>query len=352
MESVTWSSSDESVASLSTDTGESVTVVGVSAGMATITCASGELTQTCEVMVKAPETLQITGVDYPSTLNAERSMWSLRRGTVASVDDLSTLTSEIKDANGELIGNLYTQTFSEGVKRYDIKGIDDYVPFSKISTEGQYMWILTATDVSGRLVSMSMSINATASEETAVASDPGVYSSSFVATEITLDSAELVMQPGETHTLNVAVIPSEAVNSAVTWASDDPSVASVSQSGEVTAEGVGSTTISCTALGNLAVSASCAVTVAGKADPIGSETNPETTQEQAASDDTQSPGRNLILNSNFAGMTDAGNFAFNGDEVVFHATDFNSELNAFAMRLSKYGLESIRGKTLTCVRTM
>ena len=252
---VSWSSNDESVATLSATNGEIVNVVAVSEGTAIITCTLGEETQTCEVTVKAPETLQITGVDYPSTFQNTRRGWKLRNGTVASVDDLAELTSEIKNANGELIGNSYTQTFSEGEKRYDIKGIDRYVPFSRMTKEGQYTWTLTATEVSGRMVSMSLPINATASEETAVASEPGVYSSPLPATE-----------------------------------------------------------------------------------------NMETTSDSA--DELPATGRNLILNSGFEGMTDAGIYTFNGDEVTFHAADFGGEGNSFYLNLSEYGLQNACGKTL------
>lgn len=79
--------------------------------------------------------------------------------------------------------------------------------------------------------------------------------------EIALDSAENRLQKGETRQIATTVNPEDAMDSGVIWVSDDSPVAVVSASGEVTGVGIGMTTVTCRALGNSDISASCVVTV-------------------------------------------------------------------------------------------
>lgn len=347
-EPITWTSSDVNVAEISAVSGQSIDVTGINAGVAMITCTSGELTQICTVTVNAPGTLQITGVDYPSTFQIGKGGWRLRNGTLASTVDLATLTTVIRGANGEPVGRPFTYTFDADVKRYDIRGIDDYIPFSRISTEGTYTWTLSAVDVSGRSVSMNLPIHAVASEETVISNNPGVYSSIIIASDISVDNTELVMQLGETKTISATVLPDGAVNDAIMWVSDDPSIAVVSPIGEVTGIGIGSTTITCRTLDNSGVSASCVATVLGM--PASDENENSMNLSEEYSDgyvnDIETNGRNLILNSSFSDLLDAGIYKFNGDEVTFSSTEFNAEPYSFSLQMSNYGIENIRGKTL------
>ena len=281
-ESARWTSSDEGVARLSANRGESVEVVGIAAGTATISCTAGEQQQSCEVTVTAPGTLEIVNVDYPSTYRMAGRGWKLRRGVLASNVDLATLTTVLKDANGTVIGSAYTHTFESGVRRYEISGLDNYVPFSWIGAEGAYTWTLSATDVSGRMVAVNLPINAVEEGETAITNDPGAQSPIIVVTEIALDSAEIEMLKDETRQLTATVTPGEAMNSGVIWVSDDPSVVVVSADGLVTGVGIGTATITCKTLGNPGISASCAVTVLAE---------PATEEGEAG---TPGDGRNLI----------------------------------------------------------
>lgn len=78
-------------------------------------------------------------------------------------------------------------------------------------------------------------------------------------TSITLDKSELTLDVGETGTLTATLHP-EGTNSSVQWSSSDPSVASVTESGLITACSTGKTSITATATVGGA-SASCLVTV-------------------------------------------------------------------------------------------
>ena len=77
-------------------------------------------------------------------------------------------------------------------------------------------------------------------------------------TSVTLDKTSLTLTIGANGYLTATVIPSNVTNNTVTWTSSDPSVATVSRSGVVTAKAAGAATISAECCG---VSATCDVTV-------------------------------------------------------------------------------------------
>lgn len=87
---------------------------------------------------------------------------------------------------------------------------------------------------------------------------------------ITLNPSEgLNLVDGNSSKITATVAPSNATNSSVKWVSSSPDVATVDDSGNVTAIKEGSTTIICTAVDGSGVSASCTVMVKAK-----STTNP------------------------------------------------------------------------------
>lgn len=82
---------------------------------------------------------------------------------------------------------------------------------------------------------------------------------------ITLNPSEgLNLVEGNSSKITATVAPSNATNSSVKWVSSSPDVATVDDSGNVTAIKAGSTTITCTAVDGSGVSASCPVTVTAK----------------------------------------------------------------------------------------
>ncbi len=80
-------------------------------------------------------------------------------------------------------------------------------------------------------------------------------------TGVTLSQTALSMNSGTTQQLSATVTPSSAFNQTVEWTSSDESVATVSQSGLVTAVAGGSCTITATSTDGSGVSATCTVTV-------------------------------------------------------------------------------------------
>ncbi len=261
---VTWSTSNANVAKISATSGGSIYVWAINPGTATITCAStadASKKASCTFKVNSPSTLQLTGVDYPSTYVINANGYYLTYGTLASNANLKSLTSVIKNSSGGVIGSAYTKSFSGGVKRYDIKGIDSSVPFSKITSAGSYTWTLTGSDVSGRSVTLSLKFNAVKSGNRVISGAAGAYAPIPVSS-ISLSKASVALNRsrGETVTLTATVLPANAANKSVKWTSSNGSVASVSN-GKITPVGKGSATITCVAADGSGAKATCAVTV-------------------------------------------------------------------------------------------
>lgn len=77
---------------------------------------------------------------------------------------------------------------------------------------------------------------------------------------IGLSETEKTLNIGDEFTLTVSVLPDNAANKNVSWTTDNPEVATVSN-GHVTAVGPGICNISCTAADGSGVNATCAITV-------------------------------------------------------------------------------------------
>ena len=121
-------------------------------------------------------------------------------------------------------------------------------------------WVATGggtfADATGAVTTYTMPGNAaaiTANFETSIAPPVPV-------TCVTLDKNTLALTVNDTQTLIAAVVPANATNPAVTWASDTPSVATVDNSGVVTAKAVGTAKITVTTADG-GYTAVCGVTV-------------------------------------------------------------------------------------------
>ena len=78
---------------------------------------------------------------------------------------------------------------------------------------------------------------------------------------VTLSETSLNIDQGEQKQLAVTVLPDNAYNRKVKWASSEPTIASVDQNGNVTGMGEGKTTITATSVDGTEIVASCTVTV-------------------------------------------------------------------------------------------
>ena len=79
--------------------------------------------------------------------------------------------------------------------------------------------------------------------------------------QVTLNETEISMKAGDAAQLYTAFSPSDATNKAVTWSSDNPSVATVSANGLITAVANGKTNITCTPSDTNCTPVTCVVIV-------------------------------------------------------------------------------------------
>ena len=89
---------------------------------------------------------------------------------------------------------------------------------------------------------------------------PGSYDPSQLVTNIFIDS-ELSLRIGESKTITTVVLPLEAEKPALTWESNNETVATVDGNGTVTGKKAGTCTVTCRATDGSGVSAECKVTV-------------------------------------------------------------------------------------------
>lgn len=215
---VTWSTSNSSVASVSS-TGK---VTAKKAGTATITAktADGGYKATCTVTVTKKK---VTGV----TLN--KTSATITKGYTTTL----TATVSPSGANNSVIWS----TSDSSVATVSSTG--------KVTAKKAGTAKITATTVEGGY---------TATCQIAVTEK--------TVTGVKLNRTSLSLDVGSTSTLTATISPSGA-NSSVTWSSSDPSVATVSSTGKVTAVKAGTATIMVkTASGGYV--AACTVTVTAK----------------------------------------------------------------------------------------
>ncbi|WP_350347711.1 Ig-like domain-containing protein [Agromyces sp. G08B096] len=94
---------------------------------------------------------------------------------------------------------------------------------------------------------------------------------SIVATPVTgidVSPADATLEPGERRQLEVAVTPSDATNPRVSWTSSAPEVASVDESGKVTALAAGTATVTATSQADDSISDASTIEVAEAEHPV------------------------------------------------------------------------------------
>ena len=221
---VTWESSNEDVAEVN-NRGR---VIANGIGTCTITCratdGSGVYAE-CAVTVR--DFQPVTGI----TLSETSISFSLPTNTT------KTLTATVSPSNAT----------------------NKDVTWSSSSTS------IATVDQTGKVTAKaagSCTITATAADGSGVKATCAVTVTQLV-TGITLSqtSLTLTLPSSTTKTLTATVKPSNATNKNVTWSSSNTSIATVDQTGKVTAVAEGTCTVTCTAKDGSGVKATCAVTV-------------------------------------------------------------------------------------------
>lgn len=217
---VTWSSSDDNVASV--DAKGKVTAVN--GGSAVITAESGGVKATCSVTV----TVDVIGVSLDVT---EKT---------AEKDETFTLSATVvpSDATDKTVT---WSSSDETVATVDSDG--------KVTAVGGGSVVITATS-GGKTAACNVTVTVPVSG-------------------VTLNIAEKSVATGESFTLTATVVPSDATDKTVTWTSGNTTVATVDSNGKVTAVGAGSAVITATAGDK---TATCNVTVTAPVNPDSSST--------------------------------------------------------------------------------
>ena len=218
---VTWSSNNPEFATV--DNGV-VTAVSAGEAIITVTTEDGAKTATCKVTVNAPQTVPVTGVTLTKTelTLAEGGSEKL----TATVEPANATNQNVtwESSNNEVatVGQDGTVTaVKEGTAAITVKTAD-----------GNYQATCAVTVKPQNVLVTHILVTGTAS-----------------------------LYVGDTAKLTAKVEPTNATNPAVTWSSNNESVAIVGTDGTVTAVSAGTATITATAQDGSDVSDSCVVTV-------------------------------------------------------------------------------------------
>lgn len=197
---VTWSSSDESIATVSNEG----LVTSISEGKAVITVktADGGYTAKCNVEVK---------VYHPESVKLNKSSIDIPLG------GKTQLTATIAPDNAEN-KNVTWSSSDESVATVSNDGLVTSIK------EGTTI-ITVKTEDGGRTAECTVNVKI------------------FHAENVTLDKTSVSLMEGGTTQLTATVTPEEAENKNVTWSSSDESIATVSNDGVVTGVGKGTATI-------------------------------------------------------------------------------------------------------------
>lgn len=290
---ITWSSSNETVATVDAD-GK---VTALSLGESTITARCGNVTATCTIIVgatpatsielnlssaelKVGETLSLSAKILPEDATDQIVTWSSSNPTIASVDANGIVTA-ISLGNTTITatcGDL-SATCSVNVLPTAVSSITLSQSAAQLR-EGESM-TLTATvlpeDANDKTVTWTSSnpsvatvdangnVIAIATGETIITASCGdvtaTCSVSVVQTpaeSISVSQSAAKLYIGDTLSLSATVLPEEASDKTVIWSSSDNAVASVDDNGNVTAISAGEATVTARC-GN--VTATCTITV-------------------------------------------------------------------------------------------
>ena len=327
-QSVTWTSSDTSVATVAGGN-----VSGVSKGTATITAkTSNGKTATCKITVTentsiikptgikldkssleltAGETGSLTATVLPSDATNKTVTWTSDNTAAATVNSAGQITA-VKEGTAVITAstyNGYTATCTVTVKGKQFEMLDHGIYFEKPSGWGNSInvytydivanstigaaWPGTAmkdmgdglyglecsfTDANLRMIFNDGSNQSPGRDiEGFKFQDQGYYTvngfdhivekiDDVEVTSVSISPASLSLKVGATGTLTGSVAPSNATNKTLTWTSNKTSVATVSSAGVVTAVAEGTATI--TAKSNNGKTATATVTVTKQDDPV------------------------------------------------------------------------------------
>ena len=221
---VTWSSSNNNVATVNTS--GKVTAIGVGTTTIAVTTVDGNKKAYCSVTVTQAN-IPVTGI----TLN--------QTSLNLSVGSSYTLIPTISPSNATNQNVTYSSN-NTSVATVDSNG--------KVTAVGGGSATITATTVDGSIKAYcTVTVN-------------------VPVTGITLNRTLVSLNKGDTYTLVATITPSNATNKNITWTTGNSNVATVDRNGKITAVGVGITTITVTTVDG-GKTAKCVVRVVNNVNP-------------------------------------------------------------------------------------
>ena len=309
-QNLVWSSSDESVAMVSTEDGRNAVIKAVKAGEATITAtASNGISASCVVRVEK-RFVDVWGI----YLNQDNL--NMTEG------DSATLTATIDPADAT------DQTINW-------------------SSSDESLAVVNADGAEATVTALApgyVEIYASASNGMTATCHINVEARFIEVTAISLDQSELNLTEGDTAWLNATVSPDDATDRTLIWTSSDESVVRVSENGEVTAVAPGNATVTVTSSNGM--TASCSVTVIAKVIAV-TEVVLDNTSLEMTEGDTVS----LTATVNPADATDKTLTWTSSDASVASVSE-NGEVQALKAGTATITVSSANGKTATCVVTV
>lgn len=269
---IEWTSSDEEVVTV--DATGLITAVGAGEADVTASAKDVNISSTTHVKVvitptgvEAPETLElVTNGENSKNLDAKMTpedatevklAYESSDDSVATVDENGLVTAV---ADGECTITTYVVADAPATAETATQETAAVVTDEEKPTEGENSEITTDSEA----VTMPDNLDAAFGVVPEGLSATTKVTVTTKVESITLDKTEGILNVGNTVTITATVAPEKATNPAVTWSSSDESVATVDETGKVTAVAAGNATITTTSEDDSSVSAGYELTVQQK----------------------------------------------------------------------------------------
>ena len=296
---IVWSSSNEEVATVSEDG----VVTAISVGTVNILATCGELSATCKVTVKPimattitldKETLELT-IGEKETLTAtvepenttyKTIVWSSSNNEVATVSEdgvvtansvgEATITATCSDVTATCtvtVSPRLVESIGLNYSEWNGKLGESLLISATVSpdnaTDKTLLWSSSDTEVAtvdetGQITAVNVgecTVTATAADGSDVSASCKITVSPRLVESIGLNYSEWNGKPGESLLISATVSPDNATDKTLLWSSSDTEVATVDETGQITAVNVGECIVTATAADGSEISASCTVTV-------------------------------------------------------------------------------------------
>ena len=304
--SISWSSNNEAVATVSED--GTITAKSVGTAVITATSTNGK-TADCTVTVSKKE-IPITEV------HLDKSSATLTEG------DSTTLVATVLPENTTDGNSIKWSSSNVAVATVDLMG--------KVTAKSAGTAIITATSENGKTASCTVTVE----------------KKLIPITEVSLSESAVGIIEGNTHKLTATVLPENTTDSkSISWSSNNEAVATVSEDGTITAKSVGTAVITATSTNGK--TADCTVTVSKKEIPI-----TEVHLDKSSATLTEGDSTTLVATVLPENTTDGNSIKWSSSNVAVATVDLMGKVTAKSAGTAIITATSENGKTASCTVTV